>query len=134
MTQKISKSYNTAKASLTTLHERYETSKECKNIYTRYVILKSMINNVIRLDSQYWILVQIPKQEKQEQVTTYVLRACIALEKSSETRVGDGVKTQAKKSAEDAAKKDRRQKLEGISLSLTSEVSVRASAYLTSTV
>ncbi|CAM1332025.1 Uncharacterised protein g10749 [Pycnogonum litorale] len=116
VTQKISESYNTAKTSLTTLHGAYETSKDERNIFTRYVLLKAIIKNVIRLDSQYWILVQIPKQEKQEQVTTYVLRACCALEKSSETRAGEGVKTQAKKNTEEAAKKERRVKLEAMSV------------------
>ncbi|PSN34089.1 hypothetical protein C0J52_26569 [Blattella germanica] len=49
---------------------------------------------VIRLETQYWTLVDIPKQEKQETVPVFVLRACSIMEKTQKS--GEGVKTSAK--------------------------------------
>ena len=48
---------------------------------------------------QYWLLVELPKQEKQEPVPVYVLRACATLEKTQ--KPGEGVKTTAKLAEED---------------------------------
>ena len=36
---------------------------------------------MVKLETEYWKLLNVPKQEKQEPVGTYVLRACVALEK-----------------------------------------------------
>ena len=36
---------------------------------------------MVRLEQQYWTLLEVPKQDKQEAVSSYVLRACSALEK-----------------------------------------------------
>lgn len=73
-----------------------------------------MVKEVIKLDTDYWVLVDIPKQEKQEQVSTYVLRCCSALEKAAEIRVGEGGKTKAEKQAEEEARnQDRKQRFDG---------------------
>ncbi|CAG7824919.1 unnamed protein product [Allacma fusca] len=79
--RRLEESYETAKRSLVTLHTDYDKSKEVRNIFTRYTLLKSMIKQVVRLETQYWTLLDVPKQEKQEPVGIYVLRACVALEK-----------------------------------------------------
>ncbi|ODN05993.1 Transforming acidic coiled-coil-containing protein 2 [Orchesella cincta] len=73
--------YETAKQALVNLHNQYEKSKEVRNVFTRYALLKSMIKEVVRLETQYWTLLDVPKQEKAEPVGCYVLRACSALEK-----------------------------------------------------
>ena len=36
----------------------------------------------MRLETEYWQLLEVPKQEKQEPVLNYVLRACSIMEKS----------------------------------------------------
>lgn len=36
---------------------------------------------MVRLETQYWTLLDVPKQEKAEPVGCYVLRACSSLEK-----------------------------------------------------
>lgn len=69
---------------------------------------------VIRLESQYWTLVDIPKQEKQETVPAFVLRACSIMEKTQKS--GEGVKTAAKL-AEEAEK--RKELLERLSCKST---------------
>ncbi|GAB6020817.1 hypothetical protein CHUAL_003473 [Chamberlinius hualienensis] len=87
---KLNESYDTAKKALRTLHEGYNNSKSIRNFFRRYVTLKLLIKEVVRLDVQYWLLVEVPKQEKQETVPSYVLRACISLEKSLEvTKSGE---------------------------------------------
>lgn len=50
--------------------------------------------DVIKLETQYWTLVDIPKQEKQETVPAFVLRACSIMEKTHKS--GEGVKTSAR--------------------------------------
>lgn len=60
------------------------------------------MQEVIRLETQYWTLVDIPKQEKQETVPAFVLRACAIMEKTQKS--GEGVKTAAKL-AEEAEKR-----------------------------
>ncbi len=59
---------------------------------------------------QYWLLVELPKQEKQEPVPAYVLRACATLEKTQ--KPGDGVKTTAKLADEDDKRRERIERLE----------------------
>lgn len=72
------------------------------------------IKEVIKLETQYWILVDIPRQEKQETVPAFVLRACSIMEKTHKTC--EGIKSFAKISGEDAAenRKERIDRLEGI--------------------
>lgn len=66
------------------------------------------------METQYWILVDIPRQEKQETVPAFVLRACAIMEKTHKTC--EGIKSFAKFAGEDAAenKKERIDRLEGI--------------------
>lgn len=65
---------------------------------------------VVRLETQYWLLVELPKQEKQEPVPAYVLRACATLEKTQ--KPGEGVKTSAKLAEEDEKRRERLDRLE----------------------
>ncbi|KAG0726205.1 hypothetical protein GWK47_004404 [Chionoecetes opilio] len=41
-----------------------------------------MIKEVVRLETEYWQLLEVPRQEKQEPVLAYVLRASSIVEKS----------------------------------------------------
>lgn len=65
---------------------------------------------MIKLETQYWTLVDIPKQEKQETVPAYVMRACSIMEKTQKS--GDGVKTTARLAEEAAERKERMERLE----------------------
>lgn len=69
------------------------------------------LQEVIRLETQYWTLVEIPKQEKQETVPSFVLRACGIVEKSQKS--GEGVKSTAKIAEEDEKKRERIDRLCG---------------------
>ena len=69
-----------------------------------------MIKEVIRLEAQYWTLVEIPRQEKQETVPSYVMRACAIMEKTQKSR--EGVKTSTKLAEEAAEKKERLERLD----------------------
>jgi hypothetical protein len=71
-----------------------------------------MVKEVVNLDTQYWILLDVPKQEKQEQVTTYFLRTCSSLEKAGDSKTVDGA-YQPKPAEEEEKAKERRQRLEG---------------------
>jgi len=42
--------YETAKQALVNLHNQYEKSKEVRNIFTRYALLKSMIKVIVYLN------------------------------------------------------------------------------------
>jgi len=55
-------------------------------------------------------LVDIPKQEKQETVPAFVLRACSIMEKTQKS--GEGVKTSTKLAEEASEKKERIERLE----------------------
>ncbi|XP_042869841.1 uncharacterized protein LOC122251788 [Penaeus japonicus] len=79
-------SYDTARTALLTLHTQYNHSKSTWNVFTRYSLLKAMIKEVVRLETEYWQLLDIPRQEKQEPVLTYVLRACAIVEKSQRSQ------------------------------------------------
>lgn len=68
------------------------------------------LQEVIRLETQYWTLVDIPKQEKQETVPAFVLRACAIMEKTQKS--GEGVKTSAKLAEEAQDKHKRIERLE----------------------
>lgn len=69
------------------------------------------VQEVIRLETQYWALVEIPKQEKQETVPAFVLRACAIMEKTQKS--GEGVKTAAKIAEEEERRKERLERLSG---------------------
>jgi hypothetical protein len=68
------------------------------------------LQEVVRLETQYWALVELPKQDKQEPVPAYVLRACATLEKTQ--KPGEGVKTSAKLAEEDEKRRERLERLE----------------------
>ncbi|CAH2233177.1 jg13109 [Pararge aegeria aegeria] len=77
------------------------------------------MQDVIRLETQYWSLVEIPKQEKAETVPAFVLRACAIMEKTQKS--GEGVKTSSKLAEEAAEKRERIERLNGNFISLQSE-------------
>ncbi|KAK2726263.1 hypothetical protein QYM36_000651 [Artemia franciscana] len=108
---RLEDSYGIAKRAIQTLHVNYDESK-VSSLFQRYRKLKSMIKEVVRLEAQYWLLVDTPKQEKQEPVPTYVLRVCIALEKSQ--KPGEGVKTSAKLAEEEGRRRERTDRLAGL--------------------
>lgn len=66
--------------------------------------------DVIKLETQYWTLVDIPRQEKQETVPAFVLRACSIMEKTHKS--GEGVKTSARLAEEAETKRERIERLE----------------------
>ncbi|XP_037948229.1 uncharacterized protein LOC119679763 [Teleopsis dalmanni] len=107
---RLEESYDTAKQALITLMNKYGDSKSQRNIFQRYPMLKLMIKDVIRLETQYWTLIDIPRQEKQETVPSYVMRACAIMEKTQKS--GEGVKTSAKLAEEAAEKRERMERLE----------------------
>ncbi|KAF6208221.1 hypothetical protein GE061_016673 [Apolygus lucorum] len=114
---RLEESYDTAKKSLVGLMGKYTESKRTRNVFQRYTMLRAMIKEVIRLETQYWTLVDIPKQEKQETVPAFVLRACAIMEKTQKS--GEGVKTAAK-IAEEAEK--RKELLERLSYMNTAQI------------
>ncbi|KPJ05613.1 hypothetical protein RR46_01675 [Papilio xuthus] len=114
---RLDENYDTAKKALVTLMGRYNESKAERNVFTRYALLKAMIKDVIRLETQYWSLVEIPKQEKAETVPPFVLRACAIMEKTQKS--GEGVKTSTKL-AEEAA--DRKERIERLNDMTTSQI------------
>ena len=73
-------------------------------------IFLSCPQDVIKLETQYWTLVDIPRQEKQETVPAFVLRACTIMEKSHKS--GEGVKTSARLAEEAESKRERIERLE----------------------
>ncbi|KAK7867633.1 hypothetical protein R5R35_014826 [Gryllus longicercus] len=109
---RLDESYDTAKKALVNLMTKYADSKSTRNVFQRYNLLKAMIKEVIRLETQYWTLVDIPKQEKQETVPAFVLRACSIMEKSQKS--GDGVKTSAKLAEEEERRRERIDRLENM--------------------
>lgn len=70
----------------------------------------SPFQDVIKLETQYWTLVDIPRQEKQETVPAFVLRACSIMEKTHKS--GEGVKTSARLAEEAETKRERIERLE----------------------
>ncbi|XP_044757113.1 uncharacterized protein LOC123315477 isoform X2 [Coccinella septempunctata] len=107
---RMDESYDMAKKALVTLMGKYNDSKTIHNVFQRYSLLKAMIKEVIRLETQYWTLVDIPKQEKQETVPAFVLRACAIMEKTQKS--GEGVKTTARLAEEAQEKRERIDRLE----------------------
>ena len=61
------------------------------------------------METQYWTLVDIPRQEKQETVPAFVLRACAIMEKTQKS--GEGVKTSAKLAEEAENRRERMDRL-----------------------
>ncbi|KAF5300071.1 hypothetical protein FQA39_LY11263 [Lamprigera yunnana] len=113
---RLDESYDMAKKALVSLMTKYNDSKSVHNIFQRYNLLKAMIKDVIRLETQYWTLVDIPKQEKQETVLAFVLRACTIMEKAQKS--GEGVKTSAKLAEEMHGRRERIERLENMTTSL----------------
>jgi hypothetical protein len=107
---RLEESYDTAKKALVNLMNKYGDSKSQRNIFNRYPMLKLMIKDVIKLETEYWTLVEIPKQEKLETVPQFVLRACTIIEKAQKS--GDGVKSAAKMAEEQAERRERMDRLE----------------------
>ncbi|XP_017856086.1 PREDICTED: uncharacterized protein LOC108608950 isoform X1 [Drosophila arizonae] len=107
---RLEESYDTVKKALINLMNQYGDSKSHRNIFQRYPMLKLMIKEVIRLETQYWTLVDIPRQEKQETVPSYVMRACSIMEKTQKS--GEGVKTSARLAEEAAERRERMERLE----------------------
>ncbi|KAF3425590.1 hypothetical protein E2986_13069 [Frieseomelitta varia] len=107
-------SYEIAKRALVELMCKYTDSKQVRNVFQRYNLLKLMIKDVIKLETQYWTLVDIPKQEKQETVPAFVLRACSIMEKTHKS--GEGVKTSARLAEEADTKRERIERLESPSV------------------
>ncbi|XP_030558709.1 uncharacterized protein LOC115761186 [Drosophila novamexicana] len=107
---RLEESYDTVKKALINLMNKYGDSKSHRNIFQRYPMLKLMIKEVIRLETQYWTLVDIPRQEKQETVPSYVMRACSIMEKTQKS--GEGVKTSARLAEEAAERRERMERLE----------------------
>ncbi|XP_076686132.1 uncharacterized protein LOC143378317 isoform X1 [Andrena cerasifolii] len=105
-------SYEIAKRALVELMCKYTNSKQVRNVFQRYNLLKLMIKDVIKLETQYWTLVDIPKQEKQETVPAFVLRACSIMEKTHKS--GEGVKTSARLAEEAETKRERIERLESM--------------------
>lgn len=68
----------------------------------------SVVQEVIKLETQYWTLVEIPKQEKQETVPAFVMRACSIMEKTQKSEN----KTPQKLAEEAAEKKERLERLD----------------------
>lgn len=60
------------------------------------------------METQYWTLVEIPKQEKQETVPAFVMRACSIMEKTQKSEN----KTPQKLQEEAAEKKERLERLD----------------------
>ncbi|RZF48351.1 hypothetical protein LSTR_LSTR007518 [Laodelphax striatellus] len=106
---RLEESYDTAKRALVNLMDKYAQSKSVRNVFQRYTQLKAMIKEVVRLETQYWTLVDIPRQEKQETVPAFVLRACTIMEKTQKS--GEGVKTAAKLAEEEEKRKERLERL-----------------------
>ncbi|CAG0891766.1 unnamed protein product [Darwinula stevensoni] len=107
---KVEESYETARHALINLQNKYAESKNVKNVFHRYSLLKAMIKEVVRLDAQYWALMDIPRQEKQEAVSAYVLRACATLQ--TLTKAGEGFKTSAKVAEEEERRRELQARLD----------------------
>ncbi|XP_063705374.1 uncharacterized protein LOC134834577 [Culicoides brevitarsis] len=114
---RLEESYDTAKKALVNLMNKYGDSKIHKNIFARYPMLKLMIKDVIRLEAEYWTLVEIPKQEQKETVPMFVMRSCSIMEKTQKS--GEGVKTAAR-IQEDAA--ERRERMDRLETMTTSQI------------
>ena len=59
----------------------YESQKGRSISYVTIIYIKILLQEVVRLEQQYWTLLEVPRQEKGEPVPAFVLRACSTLEK-----------------------------------------------------
>lgn len=64
----------------------------------------------MRLETEYWQLLEVPRQEKQEPVLTYVLRACSIVEKSQRSQEQT---EKAHRADEEEEKRENAQRLNG---------------------
>ncbi|CAB0041491.1 unnamed protein product [Trichogramma brassicae] len=108
---------------LVELMRKYTDSKQVRNVFERYALLKAMIKQVVKLETQYWTLVDIPRQEKQETVPAFVLRACTIMEKSHKSggaagnNSNDQQKTSARLAEEAESRRERIDRLENMTIS-----------------
>ncbi|KAK4324738.1 hypothetical protein Pmani_004628, partial [Petrolisthes manimaculis] len=112
---RLEEEYDTARSALLTLHTQYNHSKTTWNVITRYTLLKAMIKEVVRLEAEYWQLLEVPRQEKQEPVLTYVLRACSFVEKSQRSK--EQVKKSSREDDKEEKKRENAQRLNGMTTS-----------------
>jgi len=66
---------------LVTLHNKYLRSKEVTNIFNRYALMREMIKEAVRMESQWWALIEVPPQNRAESTQAYVLRVCSVIER-----------------------------------------------------
>lgn len=71
------------------------------------------MQEVVKLETEYWTLVEIPKQEKQETVPAFVMRACSIMEKTQKSEQ----KTPQKLTEEAADKRERLERLDPMTIS-----------------
>uniref|UniRef100_A0AC34QTK9 Uncharacterized protein n=1 Tax=Panagrolaimus sp. JU765 TaxID=591449 RepID=A0AC34QTK9_9BILA len=68
---KILEPYRRLKNALKTMQDEYLQSKD-NNVFMRYSRMQHMIHEVIRLEKQYWQLLDLPAQEISESPNSYV--------------------------------------------------------------
>ncbi|XP_069957348.1 uncharacterized protein [Cherax quadricarinatus] len=113
---RLEEAHETARGALLTLHTQYNHSKTTWNVFTRYTLLKAMIKEVVRLETEYWQMLEVPRQEKQEPVLSYVLRACSIIEKSQRSQE-QAEKARAADEEEEERKRENAQRLNGMTTS-----------------
>ncbi|XP_069159492.1 uncharacterized protein [Procambarus clarkii] len=74
-----------------------------------------MIKEVVRLETEYWQLLEVPRQEKQEPVLAYVLRACSIIEKSQRSQ--EQAEKANRADEEEERKRENAQRLNGMTTS-----------------
>lgn len=72
----LNEAYQISLSTLVTLHNNYLRSKEEKNVFSRYSLMRVMIKEAVKIDSTWWALVDIPQQNRAENFTSYILRVC----------------------------------------------------------
>ena len=73
---KVLEAYSKVKQALKTMGDEYVTSKETRNLFVRYRLLRQMVKQVIILERQYWTLVDVPKQEVKSIAGRLCQQAC----------------------------------------------------------
>jgi len=91
-------SYRKVKTALKDMGDQYLASKDSHNVITRYHCLKKMIKSVTIYEKQYWLLIDVPKQEMKESAADYVTRLIVHLEQ----RVANANMTQNTSNNKDA--------------------------------
>eukprot|EP00094_Tigriopus_californicus_P004744 TCALIF_04564-PA protein Name:"Protein of unknown function" AED:0.61 eAED:0.61 QI:0/0/0/0.33/1/1/3/0/160 len=79
-TRLLEETYQISISNLVTLHNNYMRSKEVKNLFNRYTLLRDMIKDAVKLESSWWAVAELPKQNRAESIQDYVLRVCSVLE------------------------------------------------------